>query len=65
MRQGRRGCPCSAPGSGEQELLERHHGAYSAAREKVLFDVWPGILGLAAEALLFAAMSAPRRYRTA
>jgi hypothetical protein len=60
MRQGRRGCPCSAPGSSEREMLERHHVAYSAASEKVMFDVWPGILGLTPEAVLFTLLPAPR-----
>jgi hypothetical protein len=52
-------CICSASGGGELELLEQPYAADSAAGEKVMSDVWPGILGLTIEALLFAPLPAP------
>src|SRR3954447_12243074 len=58
-------CTCSASGRGGREMIERRYAAYSAASEKVVFYLWPGIWGLTAEAVLFTPMPAPRPGRTA
>jgi hypothetical protein len=46
-------------------MIERRYAAYFAADEKVMFYLWPGILGLTAAAVLLAPMPAPRPGRTA
>jgi hypothetical protein len=52
-------------GSGGIEMIERRYAAYSAASEKVVFYLWPGILGSATAALLLAAVSAQGQSGTA
>ena len=50
----------AAPGRGGLGMIERRYAAYSAASEKVVFNLWPEILGLTAETVLFVPMPAPR-----
>jgi hypothetical protein len=47
-------------GSRALEMLEQPHAAYPAASEKVVSDLWSGILGLTTETVLFTPMPTPR-----
>src|SRR3954466_15256371 len=58
-------CTCSASGRGGREMIERRYAAYFSASEKVVFDLWPGILGLTIKTVLLAALPAPRQRSTA